>query len=99
GAVDPTGADPGSPEALVWHLRTSTQGDLPAFAFGNNGWLPVAGDWAGLGRAGIGAVDPSDPAGPTWHLRDTASPGHADAVFAYGPLGASPAPGPFNFPS
>jgi hypothetical protein len=58
------------------------------FQYGGVGWLPVAGDWAGSGHAGIGGYDPSTG---IWYLRSTADAGAPDAgQFAYGGTGWLP---------
>src|SRR5262249_52760236 len=58
GVVDPTAtADPNN---LVWYVRNSnTAGlaELSPFSFGACGWVPLAGDWQGLGHSGIGVFD------------------------------------------
>ena len=61
---------------------------MGVFRFGGAGWIPVVGDWAGTGHAGIGVIDPSTR---TWYLRNEASAGAPDAgQFAYGGAGWLP---------
>jgi VCBS repeat-containing protein len=92
GAVDVTGAS--NPNFAVWYLRSSNSAgpaDAGTFGYGEGGWLPVAGDWAGSGHSGIGMFD---PATATWYLRNEASAGAPDAgVFQYGVAGGVPVVG------
>src|SRR5207248_8415905 len=79
-----------------WFLRSSpTPGapDAGAFQYGGVGWLPVAGDWFGAGRTGIGALDPSTG---VWYLRGEAAAGPPDAgQFGFGAPGWAPVAGTF----
>jgi hypothetical protein len=92
GAVDATGLS--NPQAAVWYLRNENSGgapDIAPFAYGLPGWIPVTGDWCGLGHAGIGMFDPSTA---TWYLRNEDGPGYPDAgVFRYGGAGWIPVVG------
>jgi hypothetical protein len=64
------------------------------FRFGGAGWIPVVGDWAGTGHAGIGVIDPSTG---TWYLRNEAGPGAPDAgVFQFGGAGWRPVAGDWS---
>lgn len=56
--------------------------------------VPVAGDWDGDGKDGIGVVDPKTA---TWTLRNVASAGVADAgVFKFGTKALAPVVGDWN---
>ena len=61
-----------------WELRTVT-GAVQEIQFGENGDLPVAGDWNGDGSTRIGVFRPSDL---TWRL-DVDRNGKADAEFRF----------------
>jgi hypothetical protein len=54
------------------------------FIFSRANTIPVTGDWAQLGKTGVGLIDPSTW---TWKLRDTASAGSPDITFQYGASG------------
>lgn len=90
------------PATATWHLRTSINAgpDAFTFAFGAPGWKPVAGDWNGDGTFTVGVFDPlGDPANAfgVWHLRNSNSPGSADAgLFAYGAGYWTPVVGDWN---
>ncbi|MCI0458276.1 MAG: Ig-like domain repeat protein [Gemmataceae bacterium] len=74
------------PMTGMWLLRNSnTAGppDIPAFAFGGAGMLPLVGDWDGDGDLTVGVFDPVTA---TFMLRNSNSAGMPDAgVFAFGP--------------
>jgi hypothetical protein len=78
---------------MTWYLRDSNSAgapDIAPFQYGAPGWRPVAGDWTGIGRGGIGVIDPSG----VWYLRDSNSAGAPDvAPFAYGLGGWTPLAG------
>jgi len=67
----------------VFYLRNQFSGGSPdsIFAFGQSGWLPVAGDWNGDGVDSIGVYN---PATSLFYLRNSNSAGAADFVFAFG---------------
>src|SRR5262249_579728 len=79
------------------YLRSSaTAGaaDVGTFKFGGTGSKPVAGDWDGNGKAGIGVFDPNTA---TWKLRNEASAGAADAgIYQYGSPGWGPGGGDWD---
>jgi hypothetical protein len=80
---------------LQWKLRNSnTPGaaDL-TFLFGQQGDIPVVGDWAHTGHTGVGVFD---PATGIWKLRNSASAGAPDFTFAYGMAGDLPVAGDWN---
>lgn len=52
--------------------------------------LPVAGDWEGSGTAGVGLWE---RASGTFYLKNTLTPGPADATFVFLPPGAASDPG------
>src|SRR5262245_12557423 len=58
-------------------------------------WLPVAGNWDGVGSAGIGVFDPTTA---TWYLRNQVNAGAptAAAPFKYGAPGWIPIVGDWN---
>ncbi len=80
--ADPS--NPGGPNILLWKLRNTTAPgapDIPAFVYGQQGDIPVVGDWNGDGKFTIGIYE---PATGVWKLRNTNSPGAPDYQFAYG---------------
>jgi hypothetical protein len=82
--VVPDPNNPGGPNVLMWKLRnTDTPGapDIPAFVYGQQGDIPVVGDWNGDGTTTIGIYEPDTG---TWKLRNTNAPGAPDYLFAYG---------------
>ncbi len=78
----------------TWYLRSSASSGAPnvgVFQYGAPGWLPVAGDWTGIGRTGIGVFDPGNG---NWYIRNTASSGGPDVTpFSYGGPGWRPIAG------
>src|SRR6266852_4063566 len=55
------------------------------------GWIPLVGDWTGVGEDGVGVFDPSTG---FWYLRNTPSPGAPDITpFAFGVSGWIPVTG------
>jgi hypothetical protein len=64
--------------------------DVTPFAYGGSNWIPVAGDWDGSGRTGIGVFDQSTA---TWYLKEADAPGAPDLVFRYGAPGWIPVVG------
>src|SRR5690606_36321936 len=55
------------------------------FGPGGDGWLPIAGDFNGNGKATAGLYH---QATGTFFLKNTNAPGAADIVFSFGPAGA-----------
>jgi hypothetical protein len=93
GIVDPSGArDTVNHRDAFWFLGSANGvNDIPAFAYGYASWTPIAGDWTGSGRYGIGAYD---PATATFYLRNETSAGAPDAgVFQFGAAGWIPLAG------
>jgi Tol biopolymer transport system component len=91
GVVDPTRLS--NPAYLVWYLRNSNSPggpDIPPFAFGLAGWIPVVGDWTGSGHTGIGVFDPGSG---TWYLENNPGSGAVDFRFQYGLPGWKPVTG------
>jgi hypothetical protein len=82
------------PATGLWNLVGAKGDELPPFAYGLPGWVPVVGDWNGDGVATIGVIDPSTG---TWYLRNENSAGWPDAgVFQYGLPGWVPVTGDWN---
>lgn len=77
----------------MWHLRDGATGATASFYFGNPGDVPVVGDWdcdgietPGLYRRSDGYV----------YLRNSNSPGEADARYFFGNPGDIPLSGDFD---
>lgn len=72
----------------TWYLRNSNSYGDPnmLFLYGGYGDLPAAGDWDGNGTDTIGVYAPASAPGgeATWFLRNSNTPGAADALFKYG---------------
>jgi hypothetical protein len=88
---------------LTWYLRNSNSPgapDIPPFAYGAAGWVPVVGDWNGDGVTTVGAFDPIGQFGQppaTWYLRNSNSPGMPDiAPFSFGAAGWKPVVGDWD---
>jgi hypothetical protein len=90
GIVDPSGfRDTVNHRDAYWFLGSANGlNDIPGFAYGYASWTPIAGDWTGSGRYGIGAYD---PASATFYLRNETSGGAPDAgAFQFGAPGWIP---------
>src|SRR5205085_2132458 len=77
----------------------NVQGTQPfaVFPYGIPGWVPVTGDWAGTGHAGVGVFDPGSG---TWYLNNNTAPGSPSfPPFAYGAPGWRPVTGDWSFPA
>jgi hypothetical protein len=92
-------------DGALWLLRDSNtlgEPDVPVFAHGGEGDLPVVGDWDGNGTTTVGIYRPAySAANPTseawWFLRNSNSSGLADITpFAYGGPGDVPVVGDWN---
>lgn len=83
------------PNNATWYLRkTPSPGSAESFRYGVPGWLPIAGDWTGIGLDGVGVYDPSTG---TFYLRKEASAGAPDAgVFRFGEPGWKPVIGDWD---
>jgi parallel beta-helix repeat protein len=92
---------------LTWYLRNENSPgapDIPPFAYGAAGWVPVVGDWNGAGVTTVGAFDPIGQFGKppaTWYLNlRNESGGGAGAVdiapFAFGAAGWKPVVGDWD---
>jgi hypothetical protein len=86
---DTVGAVARGASELIWHLRnynSSGSPSVPAFGFGGSGpeWIPVVGNWDGVGGDTIGAVKRTS-SGLVWHLRNFNAPGDPSFTpFLYG---------------
>ncbi len=81
----------GRTDVATWDrgkVAVRTSAGTTRFPFGRAGDIPVAGDWDGDGRAGVGVVRDG-----RWLLRDTATPGVATRSFAFGRAGDTPVVG------
>jgi hypothetical protein len=93
GVVDPSGfRDYRNRRDAFWFLGSANGvNDIQPFPYGFAAWTPIAGDWAGSGKYGIGTFDPTTA---TFYLRSTASAGAPDAgVFQFGAPGWIPLAG------
>ena len=85
------------PSDNTFRLRNSNSAgtaDIPVFAYGIAGDIPITGDWNNDGVDTIGLYRPSDN---TFYLRNSNSAGTADIpVFAYGIAGDIPITGDWN---
>ena len=74
-----------NPKASVFYLKNGdSDGNADiTFAYGpaNNGWEPIAGDWAVNGEDTIGLYNPTTS---VFYLRNSNSSGNADLTFQYG---------------
>jgi hypothetical protein len=93
-APTPTTVGVYDPATATWYLRNSNSAgapDIPPFAYGFTGTVPVAGDWDGDGTTAVGVYDPNTF---TWYLRNEDSAGPPDAgQFQYGGAGWLPVAG------
>ena len=75
-------------QTATWYLRNRNSSGTPnagVFQYGAVGWRGVTGDWNGDRIDTAGVVNPANPAGLTWYLRNTNSAGAPDiAPFVYG---------------
>ncbi len=79
-----------------WGIRNENRPGAPdtPFSFGAGSFLPVAGNWDGVGGDSIGVFD---PATATWFLRNSNDSGPADFVpFSYGAPGFVPVVGDWD---
>jgi sugar lactone lactonase YvrE len=93
GIVDPSGfRDTVNHRDAFWFLGSANgKNDIAGFAYGFASWTPIAGDWTGSGKYGIGAYD---PATATFYLRNETSGGAPDAgAFQFGAPGWIPLAG------
>jgi hypothetical protein len=84
------------PSTGNWYLRNSNSPggpDIPVFAFGAAGWLPVVGDWDGNGTATVGVFDPNTA---TFYLKNTNTPGAPDIIVRFGGAGWLPVVGDWD---
>jgi parallel beta-helix repeat protein len=88
---------------LTWYLRNENSPgapDIPPFAYGAAGWVPVVGDWNGDGVTTVGAFDPIGQFGQppaTWYLRNSNSPGAPDITpFSFGAANWKPVVGDWD---
>jgi len=92
--------DPGFGTWYVRHTNSPGAPDVPPFAYGAPGWVPVSGDWDGNGKTTIGVFDPIGQYGwspATWFLKNSTAPGAPDiAPFAYGAAGWIPVVGDWD---
>jgi hypothetical protein len=86
------------PASETWYLRNSNSAgppDIAPFQYGLPGWKPLAGDWSGDGRSGIGVYY-----GAAFYLRNFTSAGLPDvAPFPYGLYGWTPLAGAWASPA
>jgi hypothetical protein len=85
-----------SPFAAAWALRNENGPGAPdagLFLYGLPTWVPVVGDWFGVGHSGIGMYD---PASAMWYLRRDAGPGAPDVAFQFGLPGWIPVVGDWD---
>ncbi|HYT93264.1 MAG TPA: Ig-like domain-containing protein, partial [Gemmataceae bacterium] len=91
--IDPTA------NVLVWKLRNDNSPggpNVPVFAYGGPGSVPVAADWDGDGKTTVGVFD---TASAQWQLRNSNAPGAPDiAAFAFGVGTWSPVVGNWALP-
>jgi hypothetical protein len=92
----PNPNNPSGPRLLQWDLKNSNAPgapDIAPFVYGQEGDIPVVGDWDANGTTTIGIVRPT--AGLlVWYLRNSNSPGAPDiAPFAFGQAGDVPVVG------
>jgi hypothetical protein len=85
------------PATATWYLRNENgpgTPDVPPFAYGAPGWIPVVGDWDGNGTQTIGVFDPSTA---TWYLKNGNGPGAPDIKpFRFGAPGWQPVVGDWD---
>ncbi len=65
--------------ALRWDI-TAPPSSVGSFTYGASSFIPLVGDWKGIGIEGIGAYDPSSG---RFHLKYDASAGSPNLIFIY----------------
>ena len=78
---------------LLWYVRNANAGghEDALLPYGNRGDHPVAGDWNGDRRVGIGTF-----LNGMWYLRDSQAPGGPEIAVPYGNPGDIPVVGDWN---
>ena len=97
GVVRPTASG-----ELEWILNTSGTGSYNSgdtvYYFGDNGDIPVVGDWNGAGKTEIGVVRPTASGELEWVLNSTGTGSYnsGDTVYFFGVKGDTPVVGNWN---
>jgi hypothetical protein len=97
GVVDvvPNPYVPGGIPLLRWQLKNTNAPGVPdlTFLYGEQGDIPVVGDWDGNGTFTVGVFEPDTA---VWKLKNTNQQGAPDLVFAYGQRGDIPVVGDWD---
>jgi hypothetical protein len=97
GVVDvvPNPYMPGGIPLLRWQLKNTNAPGAPdlTFLYGQQGDVPVVGDWDGNGTFTVGVFEPDTA---VWKLKNTNQQGAPDLVFAYGQRGDTPVVGDWD---
>ncbi len=84
---------------LVWYLRnenSSGTNDIPAFAYGHAGDIPIVGDWDGNGTWTPGHITTNTSGQLVWYLRNENTGGGDDVSFTFGNMGDTPVVGDWD---
>jgi hypothetical protein len=84
-----------NPNNGMFYMRNSNTGGAGEISlqYGNNGWIPLSGDWDANGTSTPGVYNPNTA---MFYLRNSNSTGPADNTFQYGNIGMKPIVGDWD---